>query len=72
MNGTLSLVGHQSTEGDHPRNFTIDPTGNFLLVANMYSNTIVVFRRNQETGLLTKVAEEKSVTLPSCLQMRNY
>ena len=72
LSGKLSLVGHQSTEGDHPRNFTIDPSGKFLLVANMLTNNIVVFKRDVKTGLLTKVGEEKSVSKPSCLQMRVY
>lgn len=32
--GKLSLVDFQSTGGKHPRFFTIDPTGAFMLVAN--------------------------------------
>jgi 6-phosphogluconolactonase (cycloisomerase 2 family) len=70
--GRLTLVAHQSTEGDHPRNFTIDPSGKFLLVANANTNNIVVFSRNTKTGLLTKIGEETSVSSPSCLQMRRY
>ncbi|RYG03467.1 MAG: hypothetical protein EOO02_08375 [Chitinophagaceae bacterium] len=50
--GKISLKGVQSTEGRHPRNFTIDPTGNFLLVANRDSNNIVVFAIDRNTGLL--------------------
>lgn len=70
--GLLTLVGHQYTEGDHPRNFTIDPSGRFLLVANMLTNNIVIFKRDLQTGLLTKVAEEKTIERPSCLQMKTY
>lgn len=70
--GMLTFVGHQSTYGDHPRNFTIDPTGRFLLVANMASNTIVVFRRDMKTGLLKKTKTEIRVPSPSCLQMRSF
>lgn len=70
--GKLKLVGHQSTFGDHPRNFTIDPSGNFVLVANQLTNDIVVFRRNIKTGLLTKVGERIKVPAPACLQMRVY
>lgn len=70
--GKLKLTGHQSTFGDHPRNFTIDSTGNFLLVANQVSNNIVVFKRNSKTGLLTKTAHEIEVPQPSCLQMKTY
>ncbi len=71
-NGKLKLVGHQSTYGDHPRNFTIDPTGKFLLVANQLTNNIVVFKRSPKTGLLTKTKFEISVPKPSCLQIRRY
>ncbi|MET0298647.1 MAG: lactonase family protein [Flavitalea sp.] len=52
VTGKISLKGIQSTEGKHPRNFTIDPTGNFLLVANRDSNNIVVFAIDRKTGLL--------------------
>lgn len=71
-NGKLTLIGHQQTYGDHPRNFTIDPTGKFLLVANQVTGNIVVFKRNIKTGLLTKTANEINVPRPSCLQMRKY
>jgi len=70
--GKLTLLGHQKTYGDHPRNFTIDPTGKYLLVANMLTNNIVVFKRNMKTGLLKKTKHEISVPSPSCLQMRTY
>ncbi len=70
--GILTLAGHQSTYGDHPRNFTIDPTGKFLLVANMVTGNIVVFRRNMKTGLLSRTKNEIQVPFPSCLQMRVY
>ena len=71
-NGKLKLVGHQPTFGEHPRNFTIDPSGKFLLVANLTTNNIVVFIRNLKTGLLTKTKHEITVPRPSCLQMRTY
>lgn len=70
--GKLKLVGHQYTFGSHPRNFAIDPTGNYLLVANMLTNNVVVFRRNLKTGLLTKTGTEISVPSPSCLVLRTY
>lgn len=71
MSGKLKLVGHQTTYGNHPRNFTIDPTGKFLLVANQMTNNIIVFKRNKKTGLLSK-SQEINVSKPSCLQMRTY
>ncbi|MFY7912986.1 MAG: lactonase family protein [Emticicia sp.] len=71
-NGRLTLVGHESTFGETPRNFNIDPTGNFVIVANQSSNNIVVFRRNPQTGLLTKISDDTKVLHPSCLQFKTY
>ncbi|MEQ8812328.1 MAG: beta-propeller fold lactonase family protein, partial [Imperialibacter sp.] len=70
--GKLTLIGHSSTHGDHPRSFVIDPSGNFLLVANQFGNNIVVFKRDKKTGLLTKTATEVKVKLPASLKMRTY
>ena len=70
--GLLTLIGHQKTGGKHPRMFTIDPTGNYLLVANLFSNNIVVFKRDQKTGLLARTHNTIKVPQPSCLQMRTY
>ena len=71
-NGKLKLLGHESTYGEKPRNFTIDPSGQFLLVANQTTSNVVVFRRNKKTGLLTKLKDEINVPSVSCLQMRIY
>jgi 6-phosphogluconolactonase len=51
-NGHLKLVGRQSSLGKSPREFAIDPTGNWLIVGNQNSDTAYVFRRDQQTGLL--------------------
>lgn len=72
VNGNLTLVGREPTYGDHPRNFVIEPSGAFLLVANQFSNTVVVFKRDKKSGLLTQVATEIKIDDPSSLQMRSY
>jgi 6-phosphogluconolactonase len=51
-NGHLRLVGHQSSLGEAPREFAIDPTGQWLIVGNQNSDTAYVFRRDQQSGLL--------------------
>jgi 6-phosphogluconolactonase len=51
-NGHLKLVGRQSSLGKAPREFAIDPTGNWLIVGNQNSDTAYVFRRDQQSGLL--------------------
>lgn len=67
--GKLTLVGYQPTLGITPRNFTLDPTGKFLLVANQSSGNVVVFKRDAKTGLLTPTGESINVPQPSCLKM---
>ena len=67
--GTLKNIGYQSTLGKEPRNFILDPTGNWLLVANQDSNAVVVFRINKETGMVTPTGQRLEVPSPSCLKM---
>jgi 6-phosphogluconolactonase len=67
QNGSLSLVGRSSVEGDWPRNFVIDPSGNFLLVANQKSDNITVFERDVEKGSL-RFMHEISLSKPVCLE----
>ena len=69
QSGKLTLKGYQSTMGEIPRNFCIDPTGNFLLVANQETNNIVIFRRNKETGMLSYTGEQLRIPKPVCLKM---
>jgi 6-phosphogluconolactonase len=66
--GKLTAIGYESTKGDVPRNFTIDPTGNFLLVANQETNNIVIFKRNKQTGLLTDTRNQIKAGNPVCLK----
>jgi len=67
--GSLTKVAHQSTHGEHPRNFMIDPTGRYLLVANKNTNNVVVFEINKELGTLRYTGIEIKVTRPVCLKM---
>ena len=41
--GTLEVAGHEPVQGDHPRNFMVDPDGAFVLVANRNTNNINQF-----------------------------
>ncbi|HEX6914232.1 MAG TPA: beta-propeller fold lactonase family protein, partial [Chitinophagaceae bacterium] len=63
--GKLNKSGEQKVN-EHPRNFVIDPTGKFLLVASKNNNTIQVFSINPNFGLLeesSKVEVEQPVFL---------
>ncbi len=66
--GKLTLVGHQSSLGKSPRNFAIDPSGKFLIVANQDSNDIFVFKRDQSTGLLTPSGFKVDIVKPTVVQ----
>ena len=65
--GELRLVGHESTIGEHPRNFLIDQSGELLFVANRFNNHIVLFRRDPITGLLDYTGIELIVPRAVCI-----
>ena len=67
--GTLRLQGFQSTGGLTPRNFLIDPTGHFVLIANQHSGNITVFKRNISTGMLIRLNHSIEVPNPVCLKL---
>ena len=66
--GKLTVVGHQSTLGGHPRNFHIEPEGDLLLAANRDTDNIAVFRRDKATGLLNYTEVLLNVPAPVCLK----
>jgi 6-phosphogluconolactonase len=67
--GLLVKKGQQSSGGKTPRNFVIDPSGNFLLAANQQTDNVVVFKRDKITGLLKPTKQEIKVPAPVCLKM---
>lgn len=64
--GMLNKIQSISVEGDWPRNFTLSPSGKFLLVANKKSNNISVYNVHKHTGKLTFMHSERCIS-PSCL-----
>ncbi|MBI9021357.1 MAG: beta-propeller fold lactonase family protein, partial [Verrucomicrobia bacterium] len=64
----LTPCGHQPTRGKHPRHFNIDPTGTFLIAANMHSHNVVTFRIDRETGALEFTGSEIRVPGVSCVK----
>lgn len=65
--GSLTFIESISTLGKGPRNFSIDPNGNFVLVAHQYTNDVVIFNRNKTTGKLTDSGKRINVGIPVCL-----
>ncbi|HEX7335160.1 MAG TPA: lactonase family protein [Pyrinomonadaceae bacterium] len=66
--GKLTLAQHVSTEGNWPRNFTLDPSGRFLLVANQRSDNVVTFSIDTRTGQLTPTGNIEEIPSPVCLK----
>ena len=65
--GRLSLVGEETggNEIKVPRDFTLDPSGKFMLVANQNANTVIVFRCDAAHGTLEKLSTIKVPPKPA-------
>ena len=70
--GTLESIGYQSVKGKHPRTFAIDETGKFIIVTNVISQNVTVFKRNLETGMLKKVGKPISIKNVTCVKTKMY
>ena len=68
--GALALRQVIPTEGDWPRNFALDPTGRWLLVANQRSGSVVVLARDPKSGLLTSTKQQLQIPNPACVRFR--
>jgi 6-phosphogluconolactonase len=66
--GKLNYVERKSSVGKSPRNIAIDPSGNYLLVANQKSDDIYIFHIHQQTGKLTTTDSKIDVGNPCCLK----
>ena len=66
--GSIRLLETVPVEGDWPRNFSISPEGNYLLVANQHSNNITLFEIDNETGKLSYTGQSLEVPDPVCLK----
>jgi 6-phosphogluconolactonase len=65
--GSLTPIGPSSCGGKTPRNFVLDPTERWMLVANQDSNQISVFARNAESGTLAKEGKSFAAATPMCI-----
>jgi 6-phosphogluconolactonase len=64
--GHLTFVQTIPTAGKTPRNFTIDPTGNWIIVSNQDGNNVVVFKIDLLTGRLTQTGQPLNLPKPMC------
>jgi 6-phosphogluconolactonase len=60
----MTPLGWWSSHGKTPRDFNIDPSGRFLIVANQDSDTLVVYAIDPETGALSLRSSDFAIGTP--------
>jgi 6-phosphogluconolactonase len=69
VTGLLTLVKRYSSMGKSPCNFVIDPTGNYLLVSNQYTNNVAVYKIDKRTGKLKLTPTVINIDAPMCIRL---
>ena len=65
--GFLTRVGETSTLGDYPRTFTIDPLGQYMLVANQRADNVTSLKIDRHSGQLSFSGDYTPVGSPSAI-----
>ena len=65
--GKLATIGFIAPRGKTPRNFAIDPTGNWIFTAYQDSDNMFLYRIDQKTGSLNPVGDAIEVFAPVCV-----
>ncbi len=65
--GALTPIGRGNCGGKMPRNFALDPTEHWMLVASQASNLLSVFARSPETGVLAEECKSYAAATPMCI-----
>jgi 6-phosphogluconolactonase len=65
---TLSEIRQVPSGGIMPRNFAIDPSGQYLFALNQVTNNVVQFKIDPATGMLSRMGRELKLDTPVCLQ----
>lgn len=68
QSGNLSFIENTSSEGNWPRDFSLDPSEKFLICSNQESNDLTLFERDTDTGTLTLIEKNISVPEPVCVK----
>jgi 6-phosphogluconolactonase len=62
------LIQNASAEGKIPRNFCLDPTGKWMIVAHQDGNTAALLSVDQNTGKLSFTGKKISVGGSVCVR----
>ena len=66
--GKLTHIENQGKDIKTPRNFAVDSSGAYCLVANQDSHDVIVFKVNQESGKLEPTDVKAHIERPVCLR----
>jgi 6-phosphogluconolactonase len=66
--GKLKAIGHITGAIKTPRNFNIDPSGQWMLIANQDGDTVRVYKLDPKTGLATETDSVVKVAKPVCVK----
>ncbi|MHC5269645.1 lactonase family protein [Enterococcus sp. LJL98] len=61
----IDLIQLISTEGDHPRDFDLDPTEQFVVCANQNTDNLTLYERDFDKGTLTMLQKDRYA--PECV-----
>lgn len=67
IDGTLTFVEREPTQGNHPRFVGLDPTGTIYVAANMHTGNLVSFHIDSRTGELNPTGNTLEVARPMCV-----
>jgi 6-phosphogluconolactonase len=65
--GVSESIEFVATLGRTPRHFAIDPTGNYMLVANQDSDRVVMFSIDRESGTVKPTGTVLNAPMPTCV-----
>lgn len=66
--GKITLVQNAPAEVKVPRNFNLDPTGQWLITAGQSSDNLAVFRVDQQSGKIEFTGTKLEVGAPVCVK----
>ncbi len=66
--GKITLVQNAPAEVKIPRNFNLDPTGQWLITAGQNSDNLAIFRVDPQTGKLEFTGTKLEVGAPVCVK----
>jgi 6-phosphogluconolactonase len=72
VSGHLNHIQLAETGGSWPRDIVLDPSGNWLLVANKKSHSVLVFGLDSDSGKIGEAVSETRISQPTCIAFARW